>query len=785
MTKRTCAQSVRKAGLIMGAVLLGLSLFRAAAGAAEVTPDLVLAAAGHPRCVIVAAGGLSPSEQTAVKELQKYLQLISGGDAVKVVAPDQANAATNHSRIVVGNQTVSALYPDVSLKDLGTDGFLLKTVGNSLLVAGGEKRGTLYAAFELLEKLGVRWWAVGATQVPHKPDLTVSPLDERQIPKLEYRDMLYGMPELSDEDNKTWFFAHNKINGFFYAECPEALGGRVEFNALGHNFTALMQPVGDLDGTFKAHPEYWAWHKGKRSPAQVCTLDTNVFEIMKANVFKEFRKHPEMEFVPVGQEDNLIYCKCEKCAALSEREGSQAAPGLVLVNKIAEAVENEFPGKSVVAMAYQWSRKPPKSIKPRRNVIVLLASIECDFNRPMADLTTPDNRAFAEDIIAWGKIAPKFYVWDYTTDFSHYFMPFPDLDALVPNIQFLARHGAAGILEQGSHGKMIGGEFDTLREWVIAKALWNPEHADGPALIREFLDGYYGPAGAAIQKYINILHAPGRANPGMITGCFSLLDAAWLTPEVMAESERALQEAERAVADNPVLLARVRHAHLPVWYVLLKRGTQSQTWAATVAQVGKLDIANIAEQIAKVIADRQTVMVAERETIQPFLDWTKDYAAQAAKSPPLPPELSGVDPKSYRLIQACQMDQRPQWWVRQAGASDDWVSEIPSTGWTVYHQFSCVEDIVPGKTYKIFVRVKTSAPKPDGNAFACGLYEKDSKSNFDKKVPATELADGQFHAFEIGEFVAAPNSGRFWIALDKSSNPKVFLDCLWLKEVSQ
>lgn len=759
--------------------------------------DLVLVENGQSQCVIVAADGLSPSEKTGVDELQKYLKKMSGA-TVEVQKPGDASSK-GQVKLVVGNQTVRELYPDVKLDDLGKEGFILKTVDNAVLVAGGEQRGTMYACFELLEKLGVRWWAPGATDVPQKETVMLPAMDERQIPKIEYRDALYAHNYVDEENNGIVFNIHNKMNGFSYGNIPEAQGGRFWFHQnLVHSHAVLMQPVGDLDGRFETHPEYWALRNGKRTKDQVCPSRPEVFEIMKANVIKQLKENPKYEFVVVGQEDNKNFCECDACMAMATSEEAQGAATLLLANKLGEVVEKEFPGKFVMAPAYQWTRKAPKTLRPHRNVGIVLCSIECDFNRPLEEMNTRENKAFAEDIIQWGKIAPKLYIWDYVTDFDHYFLPFPNLDALIPNIKFFVNHGTQGILAQGSH-KGVGGEFSQLRNWVLNKAMWNPDQPDnGQALITEFLNGYYGAAGPAIQKYIDSMHGPGRANPKMVAGCYARLDAAWLKPDVIANAEAAMREAEQAVADNPVLLSRVQHAHMPVWYVLLKRGTQSKTWTATEAKVGKLDIAEVAGQFSKVAADWDMQHIADGEESTGFLEWAKAYATQATKAPPLPPELKDADPASYRLIQACQMDTRGRWWVPQEGASDGWVCEIPAPAWTVNHQFSAFDDVEPGKKYKVFIRVKASEPRTEGMALACGLYKSEHMDGDrvvkagsvipSKQIPASELADGQFHAFEIGEFVAAndanTHNGRLWIATVKAGDPKVLLDCIWLSEVA-
>jgi hypothetical protein len=757
--------------------LLGLVATLHAVFAASDSKEMLLVEDGQAKSVIVTLEArLSPSEKTAVKELQKYVKQMSGA-TLEAVAPDKVPDGV--FQIVLGNATVKSLYPDESLEGLGTDGFILKSVDGALLIAGGEQRGTMYGAFDLLERLGVRWWSVAVTDVPDKQTLTLPPLDSRQVPIIEYRDPLFFKPAKPSADGLTiaHFKAHNKINGFMHREPLMEYGGKYAFDKFDHNQIKLLGP----ENTFEKHPEYYAVRNGKPIKEQVCPSNPEVFDLMLASVRKFLTEHPENTLVFVGQEDNSRYCQCDKCAAIAEAEGTQGAANFLLTNRIAEVVEKEFPGKWVATFAYTWSRKPPKTIKMRDNVIILLCTIECDFNAPLADKSTENNKAFAGEIEVWSKLAKKLFIWDYSVTFNQVLLPFPNLDVLVPNIKFFADHNAVGILEQGFNFT-DGGEFAQLREWVLAKALWNPD-ADGKALIKEFVDGYYGAAGKYILEYIDTLHAPGRKDPGMEAGCYSALDSAWLNPQTIADCEAILRQAELSVKDSPELLKRVQHAHLPIWYVLLKKGIQSKTWAATEAKVGTLNIADVARDFSEAVRENNVSTVGEREPMAGFLEWVNDYAAQAATGVPLPPELADADPKTYRLIQACQMDKRGRWWGKDAEASDGWMTEVPTEAWHTFIWLSPADDVEVGKTYKLFARVKASAPRPDGVAFVSGVYlDQNTKILQVKKIPASALPDDKYHAIEIGEFTATPK-GQAWFALDKATDPKVFIDCIWVKEV--
>ena len=219
----------------------------------------------------------------------------------------------------------------------------------------------------------------------------------------------------------------------------------------------------------------------------------DVLKIAIDRVRQWLKEHPEATIISVSQNDTFNYCQCAKCKALDDAEGSPAASLLRFVNAIAEDVERDHPNVRIDTLAYQYSRKPPKTLRPRNNVIVRLCSIECCFAHPLEACSSPENQRFRDDIIAWQPVAPLLYVWDYTPNFSHYQQPFPNFDALQPNVQFFVKHGVKGLFEEGNYSGGGNGEMEPLRAYVLAKLLWNP-YTDVQQHIAEFLRAYYDKA---------------------------------------------------------------------------------------------------------------------------------------------------------------------------------------------------------------------------------------------------------------------------------------------------
>ena len=250
---------------------------------------------------------------------------------------------------------------------------------------------------------------------------------------------------------------------------------------------------------------------------------------------------------------------------MDDAEGSPAGSLLKFVNSVAEAIEADHPNVRIDTLAYQYTRKPPRTIRPRANVIIRLCSIECCFAHPLETCPASENKRFRDDIVAWGPIAPQLYVWDYTTDFGHYQQPFPNFDSLQSNVRFYVKHGVKSLFEQGNYSSGGGGEMEPLRAYILAKLLWNPD-TDVQKHIHEFVDAYYGKAAPKILDYLEVTHRPMRGPEGRHCHIFDKPRAFYLKEEVLNPAEKILDEAEQ-LAENDDVRFRVQVAHLPVWYV--------------------------------------------------------------------------------------------------------------------------------------------------------------------------------------------------------------------------
>ncbi len=577
------------------------------AAAAPAMAEVVIAKLGSARARIVVAPDANETEKTAAQELGFFLHIVTGGDF-----PVGTDAGGSGGRLLVGAGAARLASPVFDASTLAAEEIVVRTSGNDLVLAGGSPRGTLYAVYTFLEDVvGCRWWTRTASFMPGKKNLSVDNLDIRFKPPLEYRE-----PYWFTAFEPVWA-ARNKTNGI-QAGGDDLHGGHQVYEGFVHTFYPLIPP----DAYFQDHPDWFSEIDGRRTAkdAQLCLTSEGMRRELVKNLRQRLRLNPKATIASVSQNDCFGNCTCPRCREVDEEEGGPAGSLLRFVNAVAADIADEFPNVAVDTLAYQYTRKPPKLVRPRPNVIVRLCSIECAFSRPLDD---PRNKAFFDDLDGWSKIAGRLYIWDYTTNFAHYIQPHPNLSVLAANIRLFVGRNVKGVFEQGAY-QSWGSEMAELRSWMLAKLLWNPS-LDAKRLRREFVRGYFGPAAGPIEEYLNLIEKA-VFKAGDPLGCYSPPSAGFLSLDTLNKAWRLLTKADRKVARTIEYARRVRLARLPTAYVVLTR------WDALKEESGKRGLGwgwpenrdELLRWFLEAAEAENVTMISEGQTLA-------DWAAQGGK----------------------------------------------------------------------------------------------------------------------------------------------------------
>lgn len=728
----------------------------AAAGTLAASETLTLATRGQPAgCTIVVSAAASPSQRHAADELQRFTRGMTG--VTLPIATDEGPLPER--AVLLGNtrHTAAVLGAPPDLAPLGDDGFRLVTRPPHLLVLGGPLRGTLYGVYELLESHGgCRWYTSWHSVIPHRGDWTIPALDDTQTPAFALREPFWF--DFFDGD----LAARNKANGNSM-RLEERHGGKLRFGAglFVHTFNTLCPP----DEFFAGHPEFFSEIGGQRSrdQSQLCLTNAEVLRIVTARLLERIRKDPHAKLFSVSQNDWAGFCTCPNCKALDEREGSHAGTMLAFVNQVAEAVEQEFPHVWIETLAYQYTRQPPKTIRPRPNVVPRLCTIECDFSKPLAVSQDEQNRRFVEQIRAWSTLTDKLFIWDYTTNFRAYTSPFPNVLALQGNVRLFRDHHVVGLFEQGAYQGRHA-DFAELKAWLLAKWLWNP---DLPAdrLLDDFFNGYYGAAAPIVRQYFDECHEFYQG-PGARLRIFDDTHASLLGDRFLDRATSLWQQAAAAVEDDPARAYNVRMGAIPVLHARLERlpnPAAIKVWLArdTARFAVPAPHRALATDLLARLREAGNVHISESQASheQTLARW---QALATAEPPPPDPARTRATVEDTLLTLA----RRGIWGdtVADPLAADGSALKLHNTHfeWCATLPFSEVA-FDPGTVYQIRARVRVE-PEPgrDGEAFWAGVYDPTNKANPGFIARKTGECSAGYQWFDVAEWI--PNEDHyFWI----------------------
>ncbi len=432
-------------------------------------------------------------EYTAALKLQYYLNQISG-----VTLPIVSDIAPSTAKeFIVGKTNREGAEYTVDRSSFGSEDVNVFTLGQKIIIAGAEKRGTLYGVYAFLEEaLGCRWYAYDVISLPHGTTVNV-PVDLHitQKPILEYRETDWISPKDIE------YSLANHLNGNTYRHLSEENGSFKGYvGGFCHTMTNSICTEADY---YASHPEYFAIHDGERTPKQLCLSNPDVLNIVIAQTKALLQSDPDA-IVSLTQDDNQDYCECDACKAIDDYEGSHAGTMITFVNQVADAIKEEYPDALIDTFAYQYTRTPPLHVVPRDNVIVRLCSIECCFAHALDDPNCEENAAFAADLKTWATLTNHLYVWDYTTNYGHFAGPFPNFGILQDNMQFFAENHVVGLYEEGDYSaSSCDVEFADYRAYLLSRLMWNP-YCDLDAESDGFFKTYYGDGWQYVKEYVRM-----------------------------------------------------------------------------------------------------------------------------------------------------------------------------------------------------------------------------------------------------------------------------------------
>ncbi len=510
-----------------------------------------------------------PYEATAMQELTDYLarridgQLTIGGKSPVTFHVGDTDFAKSQGML-------SSQFADEEWR--------IKSIGDNVIINGGGTRGVLYAAYHFLEDYcDIHWWSDVEEHVPVASPLTLDALDAKGKPAFLYRDIYR-----SNKPNPRTSI-RLRLNRCGDCQVPASLGGSFNYGPPYHAHTFDMYVPAEK--YLKEHPEYFSLVKGKRvgggQSGQLCLTNPALKQIFLESLLENIKKGdeeaakagvPAPRIYDVSMNDSWNKCECPACTAECEKYNA-SGHYLKFVNWLAAEVSKTHPNVFISTLAYFYTEEPPKGgVRAADNVIVKL----CDTrSNQCASILEEDNRTFHDFIAEWKKYAKNLFIWDYAIVYTANTngLPFASEFNYATLFKYYLENNVAGVFWE--HQEPFNSDMFELKFFLETKLMENP-FQDNNALIRKFMDCYYGAAAPFILDYRKRIDDVRKQNKGFVSWFPPEMHFDFITNDTINECQAIFDKAEATVAGDKTLFARVRHARCGLDRLTASRGSAYQ-----------------------------------------------------------------------------------------------------------------------------------------------------------------------------------------------------------------
>ena len=455
------------------------------------TESVTLVDDGLAKAVIVLPDNADENEQSAADELVNYVEKISGASLPILVAgrdslpkdslPILIGSAATDAGAITASDIVQAkgdrqnlLYPP--------DGFVLRVAPTVVALSGVRSDGTLFAAYEMLERLGCRWFFPGqlGEVIPQSKTVKLKACKTVQRPSLESRQIRFTGEVAADVPNhngdthqaRTQWLRRNRLS--LEADDPDRLWQYISFED-PDDPAELDRPVNRATDFFTDNP-----HKTWFS---MCWADSNA-------------KVTEDQALGIHHPWDKRYNATDAVIAFT--------------NKAARKVAQQFPGRNINILAYMNYMIPPVSVKPDPSLGIYVTPIEACRRHVAGTGQCWQRDAVMQTVKTWCELSDKVSVYDYEPAFLvDGGVPMPCVSRLRVELPLMHKYGLRSYHSQTQLSIMNTGP----NMYIRSRLFWNV-NCNVDVLLDEYYSRLFGPSAGHVRKYWDALEYMFHNGPG-------------------------------------------------------------------------------------------------------------------------------------------------------------------------------------------------------------------------------------------------------------------------------
>jgi hypothetical protein len=467
---------------------------------------------GKDQAAIIVSPNASTTEKFAAEELQKGIQRISG--AKLKIQQKQAKGA---------NITIAVQPQGVFPADADPDALLVRSKGNSLLLAGNSPRATLYASYALLERLGVRYFAPdfefyqgNSEYYPSQKSVDLADFELRESPSFRYRRKYIEegwshtpktLPKLVDWLAKKRLnvlvypynyqnAGHTRWDAFRKQLLPEIEKRGLWLEVGGHGYQSFLPP-----SKYKQqNPDWFIEGYNVFNVANDAAVDTYI-----SNVIAYLKERPEIRIFDAWPPDGAKWAP-----QLIEKYGSIPNAAAHVTNRLSKRLQAELPNVSVEVISYVPNVEPPDADKMLdEKTFVNFTTYGRSYNDLIFEGEYKFNVTFNGIIEKWRNNGFKGNagIYEYYRKYAWHSLPVSLPHLIGAEVPHYLKQGANGL---GIYSEPADWITYEVNHAIVADLSWNTNQKSSQWLV-SYLTDRFGPAAPALARYYDQVERGSRA----------------------------------------------------------------------------------------------------------------------------------------------------------------------------------------------------------------------------------------------------------------------------------
>ncbi len=469
---------------------------------------------------IVIPNGGDSSYNYAAQELQFFVNEASGGAILPIITDEGIVFNENDKYISIGPTTImQGAGVTLNKSILNTEGFIIKTFKNTVVIAACGLNGNIYGVYGFLERnLGYKFYDEGCYKLNYSNSCVLNEYDVCDIPTFIGRHL----------DTQT--MSYRNVNYYTRMRCHGRQSTEIVYGE-GSAWSGLGdQSMAQQIIPYDEYKDNEGWYSGDMKNGQMCIskilVDDYMYGTFLNNLINNFIiPQSKKTIFFLGLNDNSGKCMCADCAT-AYATIKESGLMVKLANKVAESIDswqNDLPDNDpnktrtirIGFFAYIYTVAAPtvydsttntyspinNSVIPRDDVFVRIATINSVNMYPHYNKQV--NPTAYQSFESWKSITSNIAVWDYGTSFDNYLSPYPDWATIRENMLYYRECGVFDILTQLPNNT-TGGSFYAYQIFLRSELMWDVDQ-DVNDLTEDFFKNYYGEASNVMLNYLEYL----------------------------------------------------------------------------------------------------------------------------------------------------------------------------------------------------------------------------------------------------------------------------------------